>query len=112
MHSKPGCNPDEEENSQRPPRSQSRHSKKFLELQLHAMAMAGPAAGWLEAALLKAEPSAGTVQKLLGECWAAGHPRPKEAGFGGGGKLKAELAELRGSMGIARKRQQLLEPAE
>ena len=71
---------------------------KLKELEMHAVAMAGPAAGWLEAALLEAEPSAGAMQKLLGERWAA-----KEAGSGGGGELKAELAELRGSMGIARK---------
>ena len=77
--------------------------KKLQELQLHALAMAGPAAGWLEAALLKNEPNAYEAQKLLGEHWAARYPRPKEAGFGGGGELKAELLGLRSSVGPGRK---------
>ena len=77
--------------------------KKLQELQLRALAMAGPAAGWLEAALLKNEPSACEAQKLLGERWVARHPRPKEAGFGGGGELKAELLGLRSSAGLKRK---------
>ena len=39
--------------------------KKLQELQLHALAMIGPVAGWFEAALLKNEPNAYEAQKLL-----------------------------------------------
>ena len=51
--------------------------KEPQELGLHALAMAGPVAGWFGAASLASGPSAHGAQELFDEHWSARHPRPK-----------------------------------
>ena len=77
-------------------------SKNGYTCSAHAMAMVGPAAGWLEHAQLHSGEAAAACrcQQILGTAWLARYPRPKEIGFGNGSELKKELRELCSSMGM------------
>ena len=65
--------------------------------------MIDPVTGWFEVAALRNGPTAAEAQRLLDSTWLSRYPRPREIGFDGGGKFKAEFQDLCDNMGLKKK---------
>lgn len=70
---------------------------------VHVMTMIDLATGWFEVAALKNGATTLEAQRLLDSVWLSQYPRPREIGFDGGGKFKAEFAKLCYNMGMKKK---------